>query len=46
MPSFSSEELFDNAHLKERGDFTEIDHLVMGETNSGWPSLEALGHAN
>ena len=31
MPSFSSEELFDNPHLKERGVFTELDHPVMGK---------------
>lgn len=31
MPSFSSEELFNNPHLKERRVYTEVDHPVLGK---------------
>lgn len=31
MPSFNSEELFNNPHLKERGCFTEVEHPVTGK---------------
>lgn len=31
MPTFSSEELFDNPHLRERRVYTEIDHPVIGK---------------
>ena len=31
MPSFSSEELFDNPHLRERRVYTEVDHPIIGK---------------